>query len=144
MTLAAAVTASLGCGGQPLESSNQSSHVRGTAYRLRAVDGAVLPTRFTPLQDPQPAPAVRIDSGQITFHADGKATGEWHGTGEMTSVSRVFQAAYVEHGSRVLIYTADDAPPDTADVLDNTMSVRAQFYRPSSRERYVVVMTYAR
>lgn len=135
--------ASLTCSGQPSASSNASSHVRGTAYRLRAVDGALLPARFTPLEDPQSAPAVRMDSG-ITFHADGRATGEWHGTGELAGVSRIFQAAYVEHGARVLIYTGDDVPTDTADVLDNTMTVRAQFHRPPSRERYVGVMTYAR
>ena len=136
--------ASLACSGQQSVSANQSSHVRGTAYRLRAVDGALLPTRFTPLEDPQRASAVRIDSGQITFHADGTATGEWHATGKMVDASKLFKAAYVERGARVLINTGDDAPPDTADVLDNTMTVRAQFYRPPSRERYVVVMTYAR
>lgn len=144
--LAAAITASLACGGRPSPSVNESSRVRGATYRLRAVDGAPLPTRFAPLETPQ-VPAVQLDSGRITFHADGRAAGAWHGTNEVAGVATatVFQAAYAQDGARVLIYSrGDDVAPDTAEVSDKTMTVRAQFFRPPSRERYVVVMTYAR
>lgn len=141
VTLATVVVGSLACS-QRSVSSNASSQVRGATYRLRAVDGALLPARFAPLDDPQLASAARIDSGRIAFQADGRATGAWHGTGETVGFSKVFQADYTEDGARVLIHTGDGVPPDTADIADNTMTVRAQFVHPRSRERYVVVMQY--
>jgi hypothetical protein len=146
VVLAAALTAAItaSCGGRQSPSANESSRVRGATYRLSAVDGAALPTRFAPLETPQ-VPAVQLDSGRITFHADGRAGGAWHGTNEAAGVAEVFQATYVQIGSRVLIYRrGDDIAPDTAEVSDQTITVRAQFFRPTSNERYVVVMTYAR
>ena len=140
-TLAGATVASLSCSGQSA-STNGSSLVRGKTYRLRAVDGAVLPTRFAPLEDAPPFQTVRLDSGRITFKADGRASGAWKGTSEAAVVSRVFEGEYAEDGGRVLIYGNGSAVPDTADVSDGTMTVRAQFFRVPSGERYVVVMSY--
>jgi len=125
-------------------STDALSHVRGATYRLRAVDGALLPTRLAPMEDPQSAQPVRLESGQITFQADGRATGELNGAGELAAVTRIFAGAYVEEGARVLIYANGDVAPDTAAVSDDTITVRAQFFRSPSRERSVAVMTYTR
>jgi hypothetical protein len=100
--------------------------------------------------DPQ-SPAPRTNAGTLgesqrlrPFRADGRATGEWYGTNGQAVVSRVFGSAYVEEGARVLIGTGNGEAPDTAYVSNDTITVRAQFFRPTSRERYVVVMTYTR
>ena len=141
--LASGVLASAACSGHSM-STDALSHVRGATYRLRAVNGALLPTRFAPMEDPQSAQPVRLESGQITFQADSRATGELNGAGELANVTRIFAGTYVEEGARVLIYANGDVAPDTAVVADDTITVRAQFFRLPSRERSVMVMTYTR
>lgn len=126
-----------------VQSGHDSASVRGR-YTLRTVDGAPLPAHFAPFEDAR-GTAVRLDSGRVGFDRDGGVSGAWHGSAESEfAVLRVVQATYVQDGSRVLIHTVTGSPPDTGEVSGKTLTVRAQFYRPPSRERYVVVMTYER
>jgi hypothetical protein len=134
--------ASVACSGN-VTSSDASSRVRGATFTLHAVDGALLPARFAPMEASPAGTVVRIEAGQLTFGLDGRASGQWRGTGELASISSIFLGTYVEDGARVLISAGADAP-DTAVVFDDIMTVRAQFFREPSRERYVVAMTYVR
>lgn len=142
--LAVAGAVLLACGGRGSRTVHESAGVRGATYALRAVDGTPLPTHFAPVAYPQADTNVRMDSGRVTFDREGRARGAWYGTGESQSLSQVFSAAYVEDGARVLIYRHGGSAPDTGEVSGKTLTVRAQFFRQPTRERYVVVMTYER
>lgn len=126
----------------PGYSASNPADVRGRTYKLRAVDGDSLPARFTPFEDVRGAGAV-LDSGRVSFDRNGQVRGAWQGTGDSdNAMSRVFHGTYVQEGSHVLIQTAPGAPPDTGEVSGSTLTVRAQFYRQPSRQRFVVVMIY--
>lgn len=149
--LAAAGAMALACDGEGptspnagVRASSTGPQVRGATYTLRTIDGAALPARFAPLEAPQAVANVRLDSGRIAFATDGLARVEWHGVGDpRVGTTRMFQAGYVEDGARVLIHRQGDVS-DTGTVSGNVLTVRSQFFRGLSRERYVVIMEYAR
>lgn len=111
---------------------------------LRAVDGMTLPVVFRPFDDARGGTA-RLDSGRMAFDREEGVRAAWHGTGDTDyALLRVFQGSYIEDGARLVIYPARNAIPDTGEVSGRTLTVRAQFTRRLSGERYVVVMTYER
>lgn len=131
-------------GGDP--ASPSPPQVRGATYTLRTVGGAALPVRFEPEDDPRGAINKQLQAGQIAFGTDGRTLGQWSGVGDSAVTWSVdFIYGYAQDGARVLIRSyGDDYAPDTATVSGNTLTVRAQFFRRPSLERYVLVMEYTR
>ena len=143
--LALGLPLSLGaCGGD--STGVETPRVAGATYTLESVAGAEVPARFEPCDDPEGIFNARITSGFIRFGTDGRATAEQQCIGEEDVTHLItFNGPYRQEGERVLIETyGDDAPPDTGIVSGNTLTVRAQFGRESTRERYVVPMVYMR
>lgn len=126
---------------------DDEEEVRGAVYELQTVNGNALPARFEPADDESAGVTeARIASGLLTFRTNGTVTGvEQYTEPGGQELEFDYTVDYEQAGTQVLIYSyGEDIPPDTGTVNGNILTVRAQFFRATIEDRYVIPMVYTR
>ncbi len=125
----------------------QGPQVEGALFHLYSVDGTPLPARFEPADEAE-VRDTHIAGAVIGFGTNGFVNGTEDYVSPLTQVDVApfaYSARYVQTGDRVLVYAyGPTVAPDTAVLAGTTLTVRAQFFRASMADRYVLTMVYRR
>ncbi len=142
--LALAALTLAACGGDSTGPGAEA--VEGDLFTLQTVNGSALPARFEPADVPGEIDDALITGATMAFLGAGRVdVSEDYVTPNGLTDEYAYRATFIQSGTRVLIYSyGTDFPPDTGVVSGNTLTVRAQFYRETEADRYVLAMIYRR